>query len=284
MTILRKQGRCFGCLRTNHMIRECRSTKKCSICGRRHHISVCRGSKDYTKESKHNAISQKNPDDVVDETQKSDKGASEVTSNKNQETKQMFTPVERGSILLQTASVRAFSGNRSCQLRLLFDSGSQRTFISLKAAEKLKCDVISNENISVSTFGTERWNNRLMNIVSLYLVADSGDYTEIHALVTDIITAPLKIRVQQNWNEFKCLKDLKLADEINDGSVLDIDVIIGNDYYGELVTGEVLKGAGPIAMNSKFGWLISGPACKAKGSEGVTCLKVRAVSMDARLD
>ena len=39
--ILRKTGRCFVCLRKNHMSRECHSNNKCSSCGGRHHTSIC---------------------------------------------------------------------------------------------------------------------------------------------------------------------------------------------------------------------------------------------------
>lgn len=39
--ILRKSGRCFGCLRKGHISRECRSTCNCSKCGGHHHLSIC---------------------------------------------------------------------------------------------------------------------------------------------------------------------------------------------------------------------------------------------------
>ena len=39
-----------------------------------------------------------------------------------------------------------------------------------------------------------------------------------------------------------------------------IDILIGSDQYWQLVTGEVVKGkSGPTAMNTKLGWVLSGP-------------------------
>ena len=35
--------------------------------------------------------------------------------------------------------------------------------------------------------------------------------------------------------------------------------MIGSDYYWDIVAGEVLRGDGPIAVHSKFGWLLSRP-------------------------
>ena len=38
-----------------------------------------------------------------------------------------------------------------------------------------------------------------------------------------------------------------------------IDVLIGSDFYWKFVSGEVHQGsAGPVAIQSKFGWLLSG--------------------------
>ena len=43
--ILRSSGRCFNCLRKNHLSRNCRSMSKCKRCQGKHHTSICeRGS------------------------------------------------------------------------------------------------------------------------------------------------------------------------------------------------------------------------------------------------
>ncbi len=39
--ILRKTGRCFVCLRKNHLSHECRSRFSCKKCRGRHHSSIC---------------------------------------------------------------------------------------------------------------------------------------------------------------------------------------------------------------------------------------------------
>ena len=39
--ILRRTGRCFVCLRKNHISRQCRSSLKCLDCNGRHHSSIC---------------------------------------------------------------------------------------------------------------------------------------------------------------------------------------------------------------------------------------------------
>ena len=38
---LRKDGRCFVCLRKGHLAKACHSTAKCLDCSGRHHLSIC---------------------------------------------------------------------------------------------------------------------------------------------------------------------------------------------------------------------------------------------------
>lgn len=54
------------------------------------------------------------------------------------------------------------------------------------------------------------------------------------------------------------LEGLELADNFDNTE--SIDVLIGSDYYWDFVSGDSIKGdQGPTAVNSKFGWLLSGP-------------------------
>ena len=39
--ILKRAGRCFFCLKRNHISKDCSSRMKCLKCGRQHHISIC---------------------------------------------------------------------------------------------------------------------------------------------------------------------------------------------------------------------------------------------------
>ena len=54
---------------------------------------------------------------------------------------------------------------------------------------------------------------------------------------------------------------LELADSADSDDVLEVDVLIGSDWYWNLVTGRVIRGkSGPIAIHTKVGWILSGPA------------------------
>ena len=56
------------------------------------------------------------------------------------------------------------------------------------------------------------------------------------------------------------LRGLQLADSslVNDIPT-NVDILIGSDHYFDVVTDEICRGnKGPVAINTIFGWVISG--------------------------
>ena len=46
-----------------------------------------------------------------------------------------------------------------------------------------------------------------------------------------------------------------------------IDVLIGSDYYWQLVSGGVVRGNdGPVALHTNLGWVLTGPASSVQGA------------------
>ena len=55
------------------------------------------------------------------------------------------------------------------------------------------------------------------------------------------------------------LSDLPLADFCVAESDVDVDMLIGGDYFWSIVTGVVRRGEeGPVAMETKLGWVFPG--------------------------
>ena len=55
------------------------------------------------------------------------------------------------------------------------------------------------------------------------------------------------------------LKGLKLANPLTSGEKFNITLLIGADYYWQVVEDQIVRRQGPIAMKSKLGYLLSGP-------------------------
>ena len=64
------------------------------------------------------------------------------------------------------------------------------------------------------------------------------------------------------------LMGLELADFSSSGSTLPVDVLIGSDYYWELVTGSVSRdSSGPTVIHTRVGWVLSGPYSHSESDE-----------------
>ena len=55
------------------------------------------------------------------------------------------------------------------------------------------------------------------------------------------------------------LQGLKLAHPITDEDLFQVDLLIGADYYWNIVEDHIVRGPGPTAAKSKIGYLLSGP-------------------------
>ena len=61
--------------------------------------------------------------------------------------------------------------------------------------------------------------------------------------------------VEQVVNDNVCFSGLRLADYCAEGETLNVDILVGSDYYWNLVTGHTIRGTqGPTATHTKLGW------------------------------
>ena len=164
----------------------------------------------------------------------------------------------KGTVLLQTARTTATNsdGSRSSRVRILFDSGSQRPYISNRLKTTLKLKPVKNETLNLNTFGNSKFRKQNCDLVELNLEDKDHAKVTIKAPSFPVICSSLRSRI--NVQEFSHLDGLELADDIEHDGNEEIDVLIGSDYYWIVVTGETKKGeSGPVAVSSKLGWLLS---------------------------
>ena len=114
------------------------------------------------------------------------------------------------------------------------------------------------ERLHLNTFGSHNYKTQACAVVRLYLRAHhQGEPVAISALTSPVICSPLPSAIRVD--RYPHLSDLQLADESSTPRG-EIDVLIGSNFYWSIVTGEVVKAdEGPVAVNSKLGWLLSGP-------------------------
>lgn len=162
-------------------------------------------------------------------------------------------------VLLQTATAIATNdeGTKLTTIRLLFDNGSQRSYITDSLRSRLQLKSLKTEKLNLNTFGESKFKKQSCDVVNLQLrKSEHDDPITISALTFPVICSPLPAKACTSYAH---LDGLELADELcSSGS--STDLLIGSDYYWNFVTGETKRGEeGPIAVNSKLGWLLSGP-------------------------
>ena len=157
--ILRKKGKCFLCLTSGHLARNCSSHLKCFKCGNHHHTALC--EKDSHRFESGAQQSQR----VSQFPPRSGGGTSTMCVNSNT------------SVLLETARAAVGSPNdppRKVNARIIFDSCSQRTYVSHRLQDTLKLPQVGADELLVKAFGDETPKSRYCELVQLSITSVDG--------------------------------------------------------------------------------------------------------------
>ena len=157
------------------------------------------------------------------------------------------------------------------KVRILFDSGSKRSYITNELKEKLDLKPTKQETLHLNTFGEEGFKRQKSDMFSLQLQGKDGELNlELSALAFPVICSPVSPKI--NIQDFPHLDGLQFADDFDEGEQ-SIDMLLGADYYYEIVTGDVIKSnTGPTAVKSKIGWLLLGPTSTTTSSSSSSTL------------
>ena len=259
--ILIKEKRCFVCLARGHRSQGCREKYSCNRCNKRHHISICDEGKQRSEvdTTSTNQISTDANSEPKSETKPCSCSCKEsvptpVSSNCAQ--------VSSRSVLLQTATSEIFgsSCHNSVKTRLLFDTGSQRSYITTELKERLNLKCVRKENVVIKTFGN--LNNaeiKRLEVVQFKVKhRKTSKYVLVEALCVPDICSPIanqKLDCAKKLNEFS---DLEFAD-VSEEFDLSIGVLVGIDFYFRFFTGKRRESKeGVVACESSLGWILSG--------------------------
>ena len=164
---LRHLGRCFVCLKRGHIGKDCRSSQHCPNCRGRHHVSICpsQSSKDVSS-SKNSGSSQ----------QTARSASTDVKSASSHSTMSMHISTHT-PVLLQTAVTHVCAPGKphfTCSTRLIFDSGSQISYISSRLRELLSLTTEKTEVMKISTFGKDNGTMESCDVVRVNMKMKYG--------------------------------------------------------------------------------------------------------------
>ena len=231
---LRKAGRCYICLRKNHLSRDCRSTSNCRACRGRHHTSICLHRNSDQGKKLSNTPFTTQPLTVNTQSQATTT-TTQATNTPTTTTTSMYVGAQN-PVLLQTARMQVqhpSSSICSTATRAIMDSGSQRTYITRRLQDRLNLPVEGTESLQIKTFGATKTQNVTCDIVNLGVCVEDGEVMNLSALVVPSICKPLTSQpINYSRESYEHLIGLELADAESD--MIEIDVLIGQIRTGTL--------------------------------------------------
>ena len=266
LDIVKREKLCFNCL-GNHKVIHCNSKHRCRVCHKKHHSSLC--TTDSTSGSTNTNSATQNGSSQPPQSNQIPHSTLNPTSEKfvpKQPVTGLTTATQplvcsdncNPMCLLKTAVAVVRVENKRMLTNILFDEGAQRSFVTQALANQLSATPHRKENLLISSFGGASTPSNQVGSINLVLETDVGD-VKISALVVPKIAAPIQNFVNSDLHHLTYLRGLKLAHPVGCTKKFDISLLIGADYYWEVVGNHIVRGRGPTAMQSKLGYLLSGP-------------------------
>ncbi|XP_063993929.1 uncharacterized protein LOC135171374 [Diachasmimorpha longicaudata] len=178
-------------------------------------------------------------------------------------------------VLLATARARASTPSGFSQpTRILIDQGSELSFISESLVKLLQLQRKAAVINPIGIGSTDSGRTRGLVSVTLHSNFDS-QFVKIRAHILGKLTAKLP-SISCESPSIGELQHLQLADP-SFGKSGPIDVIIGADFYGQIIGDQVIKSTDNqlVGQNTIFGWIISGSVCCSGYSTKVSLTAVR---------
>ncbi|KAI5735733.1 hypothetical protein M8J77_021980 [Diaphorina citri] len=217
--LIKESRTCFICLRSGHRAFQCKANVKCKKCSARHYDVMCSAKST----------------------------SSCIASNRVD------------SVLLQTLVVKLFDpfGGRSKDVRVLIDTGSQRSYIVKNLAQEMGYKPFETVSVRHALFGGGVTKAVDHNVFRLKVSSVLSDYTcNFEAMDQDQICLSVPISIAGPWMQELSAHDIQLCDS---STSQEVDILIGSDIAAKLWTGRVHKlECGLVAMETHLGWTLSG--------------------------
>ncbi|XP_037778187.1 uncharacterized protein LOC119574962 [Penaeus monodon] len=246
---------CFKCLSKGHIASGCRI--KCSKCNGNHNSLLCRAKGNINSNK---AMEKDISDQKISDTAESSSENCSPEVNHVGVALSKCNVLTKTSCVLQTARVKVYGDSGiCCEATLLFDTGSDRSYVSSNFVKKVKPKWVSSETVSYAAFGGSKSHpGKQSNIFDLKLVGLQG-VKHLMALEIPKVCAPLT-RPCIPSKFVDAFSDFQLADDYKNNNHLSIDILVGLDAYWGLMDPEIkpYQKNGLVAQRSVFGWVLSG--------------------------
>ena len=232
LKVVKDAHACFKCFNTSHYAAKC--TFRCRRCDGSHHDSLCMKDVDKTPKPSHDI-----------------ENANTITIS--------HSIASSVHTVLQTAKVTVKGSKGECVLTMMFDTGSDNTYVSSDAVKKVGPEWLTSNSIAFAAFGEGKPSNKQSrNIYKVNVANKFGGWERINCIEVKSICAPmLRSRIPQSILD--SVSHLGLADSYDENQDIKVDILVGLDYYWQLI-GRGMRNlpGGLVAQDTAFGWILSG--------------------------
>jgi len=169
------------------------------------------------------------------------------------------------------------AGRSTVEGHILFDEGAQRSFITQELANQLQLQPTNHEHITVSSFGEQISASKRLVVTTISVQTLNKGYIPVSVLIVPKLAAPIRNSVRAHLDKLPYLAGLPLAHPVTSDENFYISILIGADFYWQFIQNRIVRGDGPTAVESKLGYLLSGPL-PFKFSTYITCSQVLTLS------
>ena len=261
-------GLCFRCLKKNHLAKHCSSV--CSKCHGRHHVLLCNNNDKNSNEISVNANASENvvKQERVENSKTENNTVSHSTSavsNSQNDVKKCYR------VRLQTARTSARGKQGVTDVNILFDTGSDRSYVSSSLVKKIQPEFVETVNLSYAAFGTSSSSaNSLHNVYEVLLSDSHGFEHPLLATEIPVVCAPM-FRPKVPPELIESFGEIQFSDVYDVSAEVTIDVLIGLDNYWKFIKPQILcsEPSGFMAQSSLFGWVLYGSIASSEVNSDV---------------
>ena len=263
-----KAGLCYRCLKKGHIARGCCVTS--TKCNGRHHKLLC--GVQYNTNSK---ISSKQAAsaDTQSSSETVDTTAVETSPNSTSIPNRIMFVQSTSLVLLQTARVKVRGARGIREATILFDTGSDRSYVTSDFVNKAGPLWVDSQPIAYAAFGSGNSSNmHVRNIYDVTLQDETGtDHTlfatEVPAIFAPLVHPEVSQQVLQSFGELSWASDC----DYSELAEIQVDILIGLDSYWKFVKPQIVSSSlmtGLMAQATIFGWVLFGAVSNSQPTSG----------------
>ena len=261
---------CFRCLKPGHIIKDCRLQKKpCRHCKKMHNQALCPEifgpkSSNGNKTTMSNQVSIYDGSNLMKQEVKAEAETNAVAPKVGEANVNQSVIHSRDTRLLTAKSIimNPDDESKNTAVKLFFDSGSQRSFITEETANKIALTNLGNESLTIHTFAAKKPQYKNSKLVQFMIPLKDGSTMMIQA---NAIKGPLtnewdkQTLQKQDMEILHQISGTEFADDLNDEQV-NPDILIGLDYFWKIINGKKGKElpSGLSLISTELGLMIGG--------------------------